>query len=190
VRKTVLVLWLCAMVVAEGAKIKVRAEPDPTFSFSGIKTWAWDPAGGGDVLLARAADDDPAVVKRRVDPVITAAVESELAGRGLTLVTTGSPDITMHYYLLVTVGFDTQTMGQFLPAVPMWGVPPFAPSTSSLNIIQRGSIVLDAVSRSLARVIWRGVAQTDIDKIKNDAERDKIIRDSVRDLVKKLPLNK
>jgi hypothetical protein len=81
-------------------------------------------------------------------------------------------------------------MGQFLPAVPMWGVPPFAPATSSLNIIQRGSIVLDAVSTSLARVIWRGVAQTDIDKIKNDAERDRIIRDSVRDLVKRLPLKK
>jgi hypothetical protein len=190
VKKTLVVLWLCAVVVAEAAKIKTQAQGDPVFDFRPIKTWAWDPAGGGDVLLARAADDDPAVVKRRVDPVITAAVERELAGRGLTKVTTGAPDITMHYYLLVTVGFDTQTMGQFLPAVPMWGVPPFAPATSSLNIIQRGSIVLDAVSTSLARVIWRGVAQTDIDKIKNDAERDGIIRDSVRDLVKKLPLKK
>jgi hypothetical protein len=190
VKKALVVLWLCAVVVAEGAKIKTQAQGDPEFDFRPVKTWAWDPAGGGDVLLARAADDDPAVVKRRVDPVITAAVERELAGRGLTLVTTGSPDIRMHYYLLVTVGFDTQTMGQFLPAVPLWGVPPFAPATSSLNIIQRGSIVLDAVSTSLARVVWRGVSQTDIDKIKNDAERDRLINESVRDLVKKLPLKK
>lgn len=190
VKKTLVVLWLCAAVVAEGAKIKTQAQGDPKFDFSPVKTWAWDPAGGGDVLLARAADDDPAVIKKRVDPVITAAVERELTGRGLARVTTGSPDITVHYYLLVTVGFATQEMGQFLPAVPLWGVPPFAPSTSSLNIIQRGSIVLDAVSTSLARVVWRGVSQTDIDKIKNDAERDRVINESVRDLVKKLPLKK
>lgn len=189
-RTVLVVLWLCAVAVTEGAKIKTEAQADPAFDFRPVKTWAWDPAGGGDVLLARAADDDPAVVKRRVDPVITRAVEQELAGRGLTYVQSGPSDLTFHYYLLVTVGFDTQTMGQFLPAVPLWGVPPFAPATSSLNIIQRGSIVLDAVSTSLARVVWRGVSQTDIDKIKSDAERDRIIGESIRDLVKRLPPKK
>ena len=74
--------------------------------------------------------------------------------------------------------------------MPEWGVPPFAPATSSLHSIQRGSLVLDAVSTSLARVIWRGGAQTDVDNIKSEAERDGIIRDAVRDLVKKLPLKK
>ena len=72
----------------------------------------------------------------------------------------------------------------------MWGRAAVRGRDESLNIIQRGSIVLDAVSTSLARVVWRGVSQTDIDKIKNDAERDRIINESVRDLVKKLPPKK
>ena len=39
----------------EAEKIKVRAEPDPTFDFATVKTWAWDDEAG-DVLMARFAD--------------------------------------------------------------------------------------------------------------------------------------
>ena len=60
-------------------------------------------------------------------------------------------------------------------------------ATMSLDIIQRGSLVLDVVSTSLARVVWRGVAQTDIDQSKTDAQRNALIREAVHDLVKKLP---
>lgn len=189
-RKTLLLLWLCAVVVVQGAKVKTRVESDPQFKFAGIRTWAWDPAGAGDVFLARASKDDPAPVKQRVDPLITAAVARELGTRGLTSAATGPPDITLHYYVLVTVGMEAQTMGQFLPAVPLWGVPPFAASTSSLNIITRGSLVLDAKSTSLDRVVWRGVAQTDLDISPTDAQREAIIRDAAHELVKRLPLKK
>jgi len=177
------------MVAAVGAaKIKSRAEADPKFDFGTVRTWEWDLGGAGDVMLARAADDDPAVIKQRVDPVIVAAVSAELGRRGLTFAQGGSADIRMHYYLLVTVGAATQEMGQFLPPVPEWGVPPFAPATTALDIVQRGSIVLDAFGRTADRVVWRGVAQSDIDQIKTDKERDERIRDSVRDLIKRLPI--
>ena len=100
----------------EGAKIKTRAEADPTFSFREVKTWAWDPSETGKVIMARASGDDPAPVKQRVDPVLTAAVARELGLRGLNPATAGPPDITIHYYLLVTLGMNAQVMGQFLPA--------------------------------------------------------------------------
>ena len=69
-------------------------------------------------------------------------------------------------------------------------MPPFAPATQSLDIITRGSLVLDVMSTSLGRVVWRGVAQTDVDTSRSDAERDAIIRDAAHDLVKRLPLKK
>ena len=53
-KKSLLVLWLCAVVVLQGAKIKTRAEADPQFSFAGVKTWAWTPGGAGDVYMARS----------------------------------------------------------------------------------------------------------------------------------------
>ena len=97
------------------------------------------------------------------------------------------PDLRFHYYLLVTVGFDTQTMGQFLPAVPLWGLPPFAPQTSALSIIQQGSLVLDAVSPAAGRVVWRCIAQTEIQTERTPEQRDKRLREVVRELVKRFP---
>jgi hypothetical protein len=189
-KTTVLLVWLCAVVVLQGAKIKTRAESDPKFNFSDVKTWAWHPDGAGDVIMARTSEDDPAPVKKRIEPVLVAAVARELGLRGLTLASTGQPDLTVHYYLLVTVGMDAQVMGQFLPAVPEWGVPPFTPATQSLNVVTRGSVVLDCVSTALGRVVWRGVAQTDVDVARSETERDAIIRDAARELVKRIPLKK
>jgi hypothetical protein len=184
-----LVAVLCASAtLVHAIKITVKAEADPKFDFRPVKTWAWDPAGAGDVKMARASEDDPAPIKGRVEPVLLAAVAQELAKKGWRQAVVGSsPDIRMHYYLLITVGMEAQTVGQFLPPFTQWGVPPFVPATQSLSVIQRGSIVLDAFSPTLAAVVWRGVAQGDIDKIQNDKERDEAVRQSVHDLVVKIP---
>jgi len=191
VKKSLLVLWLCSVVVLQGAKIKTRAESDPQFSFAGVRTWAWTPAGAGDVYVARTSTDDPAPVKKRVDPLIVAAVGKEAALRGLTPAPAGAtPDVTFHYYVLVTIGMNAQVFGQFLPAVPEWGVPPFTAGTQSLDIVTRGSIVLDAFSTKLNRVVWRGVAQTDLDYAPTDAQREQVIRDAAHELIKRLPLKK
>ena len=53
--RSVFALWLCAVVVLQGAKIKTRAESDPTFNFRELKTWAWDVDGAGDVIGMRHA---------------------------------------------------------------------------------------------------------------------------------------
>jgi hypothetical protein len=176
------------VIDASAAKIKARADFDKTFDFKSLQTWDWDAAGPGEVKLARSADDDPEVVRRRIEPTLVAAVEKEMKGRGSRKAAPGSvPDMRVHYYVLVTVGFATQTAGQFLPSVTEWGIPPYVPSTTSFDIVQRGAIVLDVVSTKVSHVVWRGIAEGDIDKIKNDDERDEMIRDGIRDLVKKLP---
>jgi hypothetical protein len=169
-----LAVLACLVVSVEAAKIKIEAQPDPTFDFATVHTWAWDPVPG-DVIMARTANDDPAPVKARVDPLLRKYVEAEMAKKGLTLATGGSPDFQMHYYVLVTVNTSGQTMGQFLPAVPYWGLPPFAPATQSLNIVTRGSIVLDAMlpapNPSDRRVIWRGIAQSTVQDGDSAAKR-------------------
>ena len=182
-------LWLCAVVVLQGAKIKTQAQADPQFSIAGVRTWAWTPGGAGDVYMARSADDDAAVVKKRIDPLIVAAIAKEAGLAGLTPAASAeTADINFHYYALATVGMDAQVIGQFLPAVTAWGVPPFLASTQSLEIITRGSLVLDVSSPKAGRVVWRGVAQTDLDYAPTDAKRNAIINDAAHELVKRLPL--
>ena len=178
---------LVAAVVTLVAKVKVRTDQDKQFDFKSVQSWAWDETEPGNVIMARSSEDDPAPIKQRFGPTIVDAVGRELGARGLRAATSGTPDLRFHYYLLVTVGTETQTLGQFLPTVPEWGLPPFAPQASSFNIIQTGSLVLDAVSDKARRVVWRGIAQTEIDEMRSDAQRDVRIAEVVRELVKRFP---
>ena len=190
-KRLLVVTTLAAAALAvdlAAAKLKARADFDRSFDFKSLQTWAWDAAGPGEVKLARASDDDPEVVRRRVEPTLVAAVEKEMAASGFKKAAADAvPDARVHYYVLVTVGTATQTMGQFLPTITEWGIPPYVPATQSFEIVQRGAIVLDVVSTKVSHVVFRGIAEGDIDKIKNDGERDAMIRDGIRDLVKKLP---
>jgi len=192
--KKILVAVICVALAAglEAAKIKTRAEPDPGFDFGAVHTWAWD-TDAGDVMIARTPHDDPAVVKQRIDPLIRRYVEAEMTKKKLTVATNGTPDVQLHYYVLVTIGENGQFMGQFLPSVPYWGLPPFPPATTSLNIVTKGSLVLDALLPGQIgnrRVVWRGIAQSTVEDGDSDATRDARIRDAAAELVKRFPLQK
>jgi hypothetical protein len=186
------VVCVCLLATVEAAKIKTRAEPDPTFDFSAVHTWEWDD-DAGDVVMARTPMDDPAVLKQRVDPLIRKYVEAEMTKKKLALVSSGTPDVQLHYYVLVTIGTNSQFMGQFLPSVPYWGLPPFGASTTSLNVVTQGSLVLDAMLPGKAgerRVIWRGIAQSTVEDADSDQVRQGRIQSAAAELVKRFPLTK
>jgi hypothetical protein len=171
------------------AKIKTKAEPDPTFDFSALHTWAWD-ADAGDVIMARTAKDDPAPLKQYIDPRIRKYVEAEMTKKGLTVAASGTPDVQLHYYVLVTIASNDQFMGQFLPAVPYWGLPPFAPATTSLDIATKGSLILDALlpgEKDRRRVIWRGMAQSTVEDGDADAVREARLKEASAELIKRFP---
>ena len=62
--------------------------------------------------------------------------------------------------MLITIGTDAQTIGQFLPAVAAWGVPPFTGATQSYSVIEQGSLVLDISANK--EVVWRGIGQAEL----------------------------
>jgi len=186
---SILVAGLAVGVILEAAKIKVRAESDPDFDFATVQSWAWDDEAG-DVLMARQADDDPAPLKARIDPVIRRYVAEAMAKKGLPLAASGEADVQLHYYVLVTVDVGGQEMGQFLPAVSYWGLPPFAPATTALNIATQGSLVLDAMLPGPAgerRVVWRGLAQSTVEDGDSPEVRDARLRKASDELVKRFP---
>ena len=192
--KQVLVIVLFSVsiaAVASAAKIKVKAEGDPQFDFSTLRTFAWDD-DAGEVIIARRPDDNPAEVKSRVDPLIRRHVAAAMVKKGFSAADQ-TPDVHLHYYVLVSLNATDQTMGQFLPAVPYWGLPAFAPATQALTVVTRGSLVLDALLPGTIgerRVIWRGVAQSTVQDTDSDAVRDERIRDAAAELIKRFPLKK
>ena len=185
------VLAVCAglafSVQAGMAAAKVRAQGSPTFDFTQAHTWAWNPESRGQVLLARTAGDDPEVVRQRAEPVIFQVVAAELPGRGLTAAT-AKPDLTATYYLLLSYGSAAQTMGQFLPSTLQWGLPFFAPSTQSLEVVEQGSLVLDLSSSG--EVVWRGIGEAKLDMGLPQAKREALLRQTVKDILKSYPPKK
>ena len=170
----------------EAAKTDINADFDPAFSFAGLKTWAWHPDGAGDVRQAISQDTDPKAIAARVDPIILPTVERELLSRGFTKSAT-HPDLYVHYYVLATVNQMSQYMGQFVAPLPAWGLTPFAPVTTALEIYPVGTLIIDMTSPASHAIVWRGSAQRKIDIEKPDKERRQILERAIRDLIKKFP---
>ena len=180
----VIAVGLGVAVQPGNAAVKARIDFDKTFDFTKIRTWSWNPDGAGQVVTGRTKDDDPEEVRRRAEPVIFDAVGKELPRRGLTPAT-GTPDVTLMYYLLLTVSSSNQTLGQFLPSVAQWGLPPFAPSTTSLEVIEQGSLVIDIMANG--RPVWRGIGEAKISMDLDQKKRADLLREGVRELLRRFP---
>src|SRR6476646_1873451 len=151
----VVVLAAAAAAAPRAAKTDITAEFDKTFSVAGLRTWAWHPDGAGEVKMAVSSGDNPQRVAGRVDPIILPAVERELRTRGFTK-TDGAADLQVHYYVLATVQTSSQYMGQFIAPIPEWGVPPFAPVTTAVEIFPFGTLLIDITSPVKKAIVWRG----------------------------------
>jgi hypothetical protein len=190
-----LVVFACAVATLAGAlrldaaKTDITITYDKMYAFASLHRWAWHPDGPGDIRLAMSAQDDPKRVASRADPVIIPAVERELTGRGLARVE-DSPDFYVHYYLLGTIGEMSQVHGQFLPAVPNWGLPPFIASSSALTVYQLGTLVVDVTTAADRTIVWRGAAERKMNFERPDSERRKVVEQAVRDLFKNFPPKK
>jgi hypothetical protein len=170
----------------EAAKTDITVDFDKTFSFVGLRTWAWNPAGAGDVKMAVSSQDDPKAVAARVDPVIVPAVEKEMAARGFTKVADNAA-LYVHYYALATMQQSAQVQGQFLPGATQWALPPFLTNTTALSTYPYGTLLIDIVSPKLQAIVWRGAAQREIEFEKADADRRKVLQKSIHDLLDKFP---
>jgi Domain of unknown function (DUF4136) len=183
VRASVAVAGIAVAVQAVMA-VDVRFDFEKTFDFKAVRTWAWNAEGPGEVKMVRSAADDPDAMRKRAEPVIMNAVKDEMDRRGWRL-TTDAPDLSITYFLLLSTNVTTQTVGQFLPATAMWGLPPYAPATQSLKMMNQGSLLLDLNANK--QVVWRGVAEAKIKMDEDAKRREARLREAVRDLLRKVP---
>jgi len=85
---------------------------------------------------------------------------------------------------------SSQYMGQFLAPIPEWGVPPFAPVTTAVEIFPFGTLLVDITSPAKNAIVWRGSAQRKIDLEKPDSERRAVLERAIRDLMARFPPKK
>ena len=181
----VAVLALAVAVVQAG--VKVRAEFDKEYDFSKVRTFGWHPDGAGEVKLLMREGGDPEQIRARWEPTIKDAVEREMTKRGLAAATSGVPDLYLNYYFLSGPNSEAQTRGQFIGAVPPWGLPDFEMTTTSLKIFEQGTLILDLIDGPKRQIVWRGIAEAEVDRQRTPVEREKRLREAVVELLKKYP---
>ncbi len=174
----------CAVLLGSAgtAFVDVKVEYDKTYNFATVTSWGWSPKPGN-VMMARTADDDPEAMRAFAEPIILDAVATEMKARRVP--SASQPAVFVTYYLLLSTTMSSQTVGQFLPATAAWGLPPFAPATQALKVMNRGSLVLDVSAKET--VIWRGVAQANVKFSADDRQREALLREGIRDLLKHFP---
>ena len=82
---------------------------------------------------------------------------------------------------------NRQTIGQFAPSVPEWGLPPFSGATQSLRVFEEGSLLVDVTSAASSAIVWRGLAQAEVHRGRTPEEREVRLRAAIADLFKKFP---
>ena len=182
--RLIVVAAVLAAAVHVETRVKVKVEYDKTYPFKSVRTWAWNPSEPGRVIMARSERDNPDVAKKRAEPIIFDAVNAEL-GKLKLQPAKDVPDLIVTYFLLLSTNMSSQSVGEFLPATLNWGLPPFPPATQALKVMNRGSLVLDLSSKDT--VIWRGIADANLETDTDDKKREKTLRESIRDLLKKYP---
>jgi hypothetical protein len=179
------VLIAIGTVTVEAVKTKILT--DPTFDYTKLSTWAWSPAGAGDVKIWMTAAPKPEPVKRQWEPVIMKHVEDQLAAQGYSRATTGTPDFVMTYMVIATVGTSAQQAGQFLPTNANWGLQPFMPQTTSLDMSPAGLLIIDAAAGTPSTVVWRGMAQAKVEAEIAESKRAERLQSAIKDLLSKFP---
>jgi len=191
-RAAAILLTVCTVAwlgVESRAAVKVRIQFTKSFDFAKAGTWSWHDGAPGEVKMARTADDDPEIVRQRAEPVIMEAVAAALPKRGLSAAAAGAPgDLQVKYYVLITIGTDAQQLGQFLPAVTAWGLPPFAGATQSYKVIEQGSLVIDLSAGK--EVVWRGIGQAELKPGQTAEKRAALVREAVHEILKHYPPKK
>ena len=183
-----IVMVAVADVARAAADVKVKVQRTKSFDHEKVRTWSWHPGSAGDVKILQATPEKPEQILAELDPTIRAAVEAEFARHGLTQAPDpASADLHVNYYVLIGPAFSAQEMGQFVAAVPEWGLPPFQGATTSLEVYEQGTLIIDLASPAKASVIWRGSAQAKIDRDFTHAQRDARLREAIGKMFKKYP---
>jgi len=163
-----------ALVLASGSLLaqKTSFDFDKTANFAAFKTYALkDGTKVGDPLI---------------DDRISAAIDSQLAAKGLTK-NDAKPDVTVMYH----VAFDKQkditaysTGGG--PYAYRWGGG-WGTTNVRVNEILVGTLVIDIADANKSEVVWRGMGVKEVDVQAKAEKRDKNINNAVTKILKDFP---
>ena len=180
----------CTLVasLALAQKIDIKTNRDERFDFKALRTYSWMPSPPARTETAPDAVTDPTMTQEVIGPHIVAAVDRELASRGLTKVHEGQGDIRVVYYAALTLGLNSEQLGSYYQYTTGWAVVVGAAPSITHQVYERGTLVIDFVAPSSNKAVWRGTMATNVNHENTTAKRVARINDAVKRAFEKFPL--
>jgi hypothetical protein len=152
-------LAACVVALAACASVTTSADYDRSADFSRYRTYAWlphpEPVGN-------------AIVEKR----LTAAIDAQLAAKGLVKSETPDLLVSMHAQLTKQVEYETTGYG-YGPGRWQTGV------QTTREEIPVGTLVVDLVDAGRKELVWRGMARRVLDLMASPEEKEETARDTV-----------
>ena len=184
-----LVLGIChaaASIPLDAAGVTVKTEYDRSAEFASLRSYRWLPTPP--YTIAPEARDHR-LERDALDGPIKAAIDKVLAGKRFTVVE-GSSESDFHvvYYAAVGIGMNADVLGAHYTYLTGWGSPFVgATPTTSLRVIEEGTLVVDVRRRDRTTAIWRATATGAIDRSRNQEQRLRTIDEAVKKMFAPFP---
>ncbi len=167
------------MIPAVAAAQKVSYDYEKSANFSGFKTYAHK--------------EGTRVGQELIDARIVAAIDTELAAKGLTRVES-NPDVFVVYHMAFDKEKDISTYssgygGGYGAYGWGWGGAGWAGGTTHTQVrdILMGTLVIDIADAKKQQLAWRGMGVKEVDTQAKPEKRDKSINNAVKKIFKNYP---
>ena len=176
-RRVVGIALLVLLLTCTGYAQKVRYNSDQDAPFSEYKTYRW------------VDIDEGEQIDELTDRQIRAALDAELATKGLTRTEADSSDLCIGYQVAIKNerSFTSYNSGWgYGPGwrAGRWGGGTTTGQTSTISI---GTLVLDIYDAKAERLGWRGEATKTLNPASNTKKREKNLATGVQKLLKNYP---
>jgi Domain of unknown function (DUF4136) len=169
-------LTIPALLLAQ----KVSYDYEKTANFAGFKTYAHK--------------EGTKVGQSLIDDRIVAAIDTELAAKGLTK-TESNPDIFVVYHVAFDKQKDISTFssgygGGYGPYGWGWGggwAGGMSTTTTQVRDILIGTLVIDVADAKKSQLAWRGMGVKEVNTQAKPEKRDKSINEAVKKIFKNYP---
>jgi hypothetical protein len=157
---------------------KVSYDFEKTANFAGFKTYAHK--------------DGTTVGQQLIDDRIVAAIDTQLAAKGLTKVD-ANPDLFVVYHVAFDKEKDISTFssgygGGYGPYGWGWGGGwGGGTTTTQVRDILVGTLVIDMADAKKGQLAWRGMGVKEVNTQANPEKRDKSINEAVKKIFKNYP---
>lgn len=174
-RTRLAVLIVAGAVAAGCATMTVSSHIERNISFADYVTYDWGPPDNlpvGDPRL----DNNPFF-----QDYLQGTIEKKLATKGYERVTTGEPDLLVHYHASVNQKVDVYTPDS------QYGYC-YGDCRPQFTDYEQGTLVIDVVDARTSKVVWRGWSQDVMNGVIDDQQRlEKQVEDGVTKMMLQLP---